>query len=700
MSIRPEQIAEAGATQQAAASDENHAVRVVAGPGTGKSRTIEDRVAWLLSRGMEGQRIAAVSFTRASTHDLRARVEQACDGAGYGGTRVRVTTLHALALRALRAAGALAAYPVDPNVLDDWEQESLFDAEFGQEAGIGSVPRRREIRVDHETFWSTGQYGQPPAQDAPVPPITEQERNRFRRFHGPRTQLYACVLPGEIIQRCVERIEAGLLDPLELLEIEHLIVDEFQDLNPMDLRFIYALAEQGATLFAAGDDDQSLYAFRYANPEGIQHFTQRFQPVGDHVLQHCFRCTPEVLNAAGTLITAFPAPNRIPKTPVSLYEASDPPVDGGFGRWQFDDAADEAHAIAQSCRRLIDAGLRPREIMILLSNARSLTWQIRDALNQFVVPFEPPRTSPFKNIPMGRAILTLLRIASHPDDYVALRTLITLLRGVGVGTAARIANVAIDEHLNYRDLFYVPLPEGLFTPAAERALLRARDVCAELLAWGPEDLFDEAHADDLDRMLRMVFDDEPDGDWRSEVEALPEGTLLHEVAAFLSTDKDDDRWDVLRAIYERLGEEIEREGVLPERVRMMTMHGSKGLSATVVFIPGLEEEVLPGPRRGRSPGQVLEAARMLYVAITRARAACVVSYATSRFINGQVAAHTPSRYAPHLGGAFGPGGCWPNCGSGRRGRRSNSPALDHLPLSVAGTARRTRPAESEPLARP
>jgi superfamily I DNA/RNA helicase len=154
----------------------------------------------------------------------------------------------------------------------------------------------------------------------------------------------------------------------------------------------------------------------------------------------------------------------------------------------------------------------------------------------------------------------------------------------------------------------------------------------------------------------MIFGDEPDADWRAEVDALPEGALLREVAAFLATDKDDDRWEVLRATHERLGEEIEREGVLPERVRMMTMHGSKGLSATIVFIPGLEEEILPGQRRARYPGQVLEAARMLYVSITRARIGCVVSYATSRFINGQVNAHTVSRYAPHLGGAFSPGG--------------------------------------------
>ena len=109
---------------------------------------------------------------------------------------------------------------------------------------------------------------------------------------------------------------------------------------------------------------------------------------------------------------------------------------------------------------------------------------------------------------------------------------------------------------------------------------------------------------------------------------------------------------MLAAIHVRLGQEMNPEEALPERVRVMTMHGAKGLSATIVFIPGMEEQILPGERRARFPGQVLEAARMVYVSITRARLGCVVSYATSRFINGQPTAHTASRYTASLGTPF------------------------------------------------
>jgi DNA helicase-2/ATP-dependent DNA helicase PcrA len=317
-----------------------------------------------------------------------------------------VTTLHALALRTLRASGALEAFPADPLVLDQWELKHIFDAEFGRWASIGSLPRRREIREDHEAFWSTGRHELRPSQRPPEPPISEQERTQFRAFHRPRTQLYSCVLPGELVQKCVERIDAGTLDPVGLLGIEHLIVDEFQDLNPMDLRFVYGLEHGGASVFVAGDDDQSLYSFRYAAPSGIQQFTEQFEDVGDHVLRHCFRCTPAVLGAAENLISSNAAPGRITKSHVSLYEDSDPPVTGALGCWSFPDGDQEARAVAASCRRLLDAGMPAREIMVLLSNARALQWQLTGAFADYEVPFEAARTEPFRDTQDGRALVT------------------------------------------------------------------------------------------------------------------------------------------------------------------------------------------------------------------------------------------------------------------------------------------------------
>jgi DNA helicase II / ATP-dependent DNA helicase PcrA len=319
MALRREQIQEAAAVQRAAAHDQSEHVRVVAGPGTGKSATIEERVCWLLSRGVQPDGIVGISFTGAASDDLRKRITSACERAELeGGASVAVSTLHSFALRILRRAGALAQYPADPTVLQPWELRNIFEEEFGEQCGIRSVPRREEIRRDHEAFWCTGDFD-PESMVPPDPPISDEERLRFRSFHGPTTQLYSCVLPGEVVAKCVEMMDAGTLDPVELLGMTDLIVDEFQDLNPMDLRFVHGLAERGVRVFVAGDDDQSLYAFRFATPEGIERFPVERPGTGDHTLGECFRCTPAVLDAAQSLMRAFPAPDRIDKNLRSLW---------------------------------------------------------------------------------------------------------------------------------------------------------------------------------------------------------------------------------------------------------------------------------------------------------------------------------------------------------------------------------------------
>ncbi len=279
----------------------------------------------------------------------------------------------------LRAAGQLH-YPADPLVLDDWELENIFDAEFGETAGK-QKRRRVAIRREHEAFWSTGVWNA--ADYIPAdPPITDAERTSFSIFHGPRSQTYSCVLPGEIVRQCVERIDANVLDPTQLLGITHLIVDEYQDLNPVDQRLIRQLIDRGLTTFIAGDDDQSIYSFRYASPAGIQTFVDDNPGAGDHTLSDCFRCASSIVDSANSLINGFAQPGRIPKQLNALYAASAPPVAGVVHRWRCSTAISEAAIIAQSCSNLIASGVDPGEILILLSNQRTQLELLCTALAQ------------------------------------------------------------------------------------------------------------------------------------------------------------------------------------------------------------------------------------------------------------------------------------------------------------------------------
>jgi len=652
MPLRPEQIAQAADVQQTAAHDGAAHVRVVAGPGTGKSATIEARVCWLLRQGVDAESIVAISFTRAAADDLRKRIIAACEtGEVAGGEPVAVSTLHSLALRALRQSGALGAYPVDPVILQRWELREIFEAEFGKVCGVASITRREDIRRDHEAFWCTGGFD-PESLVPPDPPISEDERQRFQAFHQPTTQLYSCVLPGEVVAKCVEMMDSGTMDPVELLGVSELIVDEFQDLNPMDLRFVHGLAERGVRVFAAGDDDQSLYAFRFATPEGIEQFPERRPGTGDHALFECFRCAPRVLNAAQSLIRRFPAPGRIDKNLTSLWAAADPPVDGAVCCWTFASGQAEAQSIAASCRRLIGAGVQPSEIMILLTSTRSQSTAIHEALTKADVPFSPAHEEAITDTDDGRAGYALLSIVVDPQNYVAHRTLLGIKKGVGLKTCTDIRYAVITNNRNYRELFYGTVPEGLVSRRARTALAAAADICAQISTWNALDLL----ADRLDDFCRLIDEhrgqDGASSELRALLDDLPADITLAETHAYLSADRDEDRRRILEAVADRLGRPEITTELVPERVQVMTMHGAKGLSAQVVFIPGLEDTILPGEKRRPYPGLVLEAARMLYVSITRARYMCILTYARTRIVFGALTQPPPSRFASALGTHF------------------------------------------------
>ena len=650
MPITQAQIQAAEQIQHSAAHDLSPQVRLIAGPGTGKSSAIEERVRWLLSKGTAPEAICAVSFTRASTLDLRVRIQSYCAHNGQpAATRVRVSTLHSLALRTLRAAGLLTAYPSDPLVMDNWEVQTVFDGEFRHIEGIGKT-RCEDIRREHEAFWSTGQWD-PPNYIPSNPPISAAERTRFQAYHGPRAQTYSCVLPGEIIRQCVSHMRSGTLDPVALLNIKQLIIDEYQDLNPMDLEFVDFVVAKGAIFFVAGDDDQSIYSFRYASPSGIQNFNINYPNYSPHFLTNCFRCTPTVLNSGQSLISANPGPDRITKNLVSLYSTADPPVQGITHLWNYPSGISEARGIAKSCSDLIQAGMNPREILVLLSNRHALGSTLSTEFQTAGVSFEPPRADSFLDSQAGRLALSLLRIVCEQDDYVAHRVFLGLLPGVGIGTCNTICEAVIRNNMNYRDVFYQSLPTGVFRGRAVNALNRARVICSQLSTWQAADIIGQRMAD-ISAIISNMIGQQDTQNWQNYASAFPAETTLEELRNLLWADTDEQQTALLTAVYERLNLTVPIGGLMPQRVRVMTMHGAKGLSARIVFIPGLEEETLPGPRRKPYPGLVMEAARLLYVSITRSRAACVMSYAGNRIVNGQFSGQTPSRFCTQLGGAF------------------------------------------------
>ncbi len=630
MPFTPQQIQAAEAQQDAAATELTPQVRLIAGPGTGKSRCIEKRVDYLLSQHVAPAKVFVISFTRASTNDLKKRIVEYCAQRGrqQEAQRLNISTMHSLALRALRRGNLLHAFPADPMVLDDWEQEKIFDPELGL-SGNFPPTRAAEIREAYETYWQT-------LQDTQLNPVTAQERALFSAYYPSMKSLYSCLLPGEMVRLCVDQIRLGALDPAHLLGIEHVVVDEFQDLNACDQEFVQAIAQSGTRLWVAGDDDQSIYSFRHAAPVGIQNFNLTYPGASSHQLEHCFRSTPSVLNPALQLVAANPG--RLPKVLNSLYAVANPPVNGAMRVWRFNTGNIEAREIAESCHALITAGIPAREIMILLANTRIQLSLIEQALLTSGIQFERPKGPALRNSLMGRAVLSLLRIVKNHQDYVAHRCLLGLQDGVGSLTCHRIAQAATNANLNFRDLFYVALPGGVFASRQGRALMAAAAICQELITWNLADTL-AGRAQAIEAFLRAILNSTRRqagaaavAEWQTLAGTLPGGTTLDELLAFVWSDDEVGQLKIIEDICTRLGagQANPATAAVNDRIRILTMHGCKGLAGRVVFIPGLEQTLMPGRRALQSPGLVHERRRLLYMSITRARACCIITLARRR----------------------------------------------------------------------
>lgn len=654
MAITQQQITQAKIVQDAAAQDLTQAVRLVAGPGTGKSFVIEGRVSWLIqNQNISPDNIIAVSFTRAAANDLRRRIQSKGQSVGINDIhRVRVSTLHSLALYILRKTGNLAQYPTDPVIFDDWELDNIFDSEFSNSIGI-TPTRASEIRRDHEAFWSTGIWN--PANLPPLNnPVSQQERNSFNGHYATRTQTYSCVLPGEVIRTCVDAINGGHIDPVAELGVEHIIIDEVQDLNPCDFQFIDILIQRGVNVFVSGDDDQSIYSFRFAFPQGIQNFVVNYPITSNHVLNDCFRCTVNILGAATNVLNTYPDPNRIPKNLTSVYSASIPTNNGYIVGNRFNTANQEVEYIANSCAGLINSGISPKDIMILLGNKRTLLNPITNALGVRNIPFDANQRDDFKDSNQGRFLISLLRILTNTNDYVAHRVLLGTPRGIGQGTTISITNKVIASNLNYRNIFYQPLPNNVFTNRESNAINKAIGNINTVNAWNlNEDL--NQRAGDIDQIILYNFTQAEVTDWRNQIQNLPLSMTLSELKEYIETDSEVVKSSIIDNILQRQnlqGNNPPAQNPL-DKIKIMSFHSSKGLDSKIVFIHGLEEGVFPTQRTQQSPGLLLENARLIYVAITRAKSACILSYSSRRTINGTSTNMIVSRFAQATGLVFG-----------------------------------------------
>ncbi len=645
MGFDPQECEEAEENQAKAAQDSSSLIRLIAGPGTGKSKVIEQRVSHLLNQGAKPKNIFVISYTRASANDLKRRIYKYCKNCNsiMNIDDINVSTLHSLALKILKSSGKLSKFPVDPLVLDEWEIENIFDLEFSISKNCNKK-RAAEMRKHHESIWATNSELVPEENI-----ISKEEIEDFDRFYKSRTNLYAAILPGEIIRSCVKEIEKdSSRNILSFTNITYLIIDEFQDLNPMDLKFVELIIQSGIKIFVAGDDDQSIYSFRHASPIGIQDFDKKYPSSKTYFLSHCFRCPPFILELAIDLIERYGGEKRIKKEYISMCKNSNPKIDGVTKYWKFRGYTKEAEAIAKSCKKLKEAGLSYNSIFILLKNRPVQFPKIKGFLDILGIRCELLKEENFRDTKIGRTLLAWIRLIGLPyerqDDYIALRSILKIKNGVGPQTINHIVNKIISSPLNFRKVFEDSSLE-IFNKKAKKVIQEIRQELKRIADWQNTDTI-KVRKDNIIKLINPI-DSEDKKSLCEFLKDIPEQATLQELKDYIRTDNFKNREIVIKSIYKRLEIPVEK---MEEReaVKIMSLHGCKGLSSDIVFIPGLENGVLPDERQKVNDKLQREGARMLFVGITRAKVCCILSYSTKRCIHGQTKTQSLSQYLSHL----------------------------------------------------
>lgn len=581
--------------------DPTESARVIAGPGTGKSYAAVQFLERLAKEHPE-LRVRMLTFTRAATAEFAAKMDDA-DLTGLG--IVRPATVHSFALSTLLRLGH-GALPTPLRIPDSWEVKNLIRPHLsvrlkaqGHRKATPKVVKKLEEEM--AAGWQS--------LDPEVPLFVETNPALGAAYVGlwrEHRRIFGYSLLAELPFAAGRILEDHGTTSVEL---DLLLVDEFQDLNEADIKMIRLIHEGGVAVIALGDDDQSIYGYRLAAPEGIRRFLTDFDTDHDYPLSESRRCGRRILDAAQTLIDA--QPGRLAKSP--LVAAPGAP-EGAYAYLRFRNEREELAGVAQIIASRIRVGVDPSQILVL---TRSVADRWASRLRPFLEELGISAAwTGWVEIALGedeiRRWLALAHLKLHGEDSLAWWTLLHVTEGIGGKIIDYVYdNAAGDETFGQA---LVRLKEEKL-PDRPRGWRRVETTMDEATA--------AINAMDLDG---EDLDDRGWGGWlldrmnpdRVSVDAR---RLLEMVGSAVAID---DGLEGLLGQLETMGKDLAASEGLG--VRVMTMTGSKGLTVNTTIVMGVEQGIVP-----RDNADEAEERRLLYVAMTRATDMCVLTYAQRRF---------------------------------------------------------------------
>jgi ATP-dependent DNA helicase Rep len=603
---------------------------VLAGAGSGKTRVIVEKMAHLVSSGrMPARRIAAITFTNKSAREMRERVARRLRGdAGDGLT---VCTFHALGLKLLQVEHARLGLRRGFSIFDAEDSS----AQFKDLLPPGSKPDAIEAVKQLVSRAKNACLSPEQAADAAAS-VREREAAALYKRYQQRLATFNAVDFDDLIRLPVQLLES---DPECVAawreRIGYLLVDECQDTNDAQYRLLKAIAGPKGDFTCVGDDDQSIYAWRGANPDNLLQLASDYPQLEVVKLEQNYRCSNRVLRAANALIAHNP--HEHPKT---LWSQQ---ADGERIRvWECKDAAHEAEKVAGEIQFLNQLRGAPWSDFCVLFRGNHQSRALEKALQLLRVPYHLSGGTAFLDRGEVKDAMAWLRLVANPDDDAAfLRAVTSPSRGVGGTTLAKLAELAQHAHLplsraadSIALLKQLParsgnalqefagIVRGLRADAAKLApaeLVRKLNERSGLLAMLRAQCKDEAQFQARRRNLDEL------ADWFDGGRNASPGDLAAALALLSHADKGD----------------------AGNQVRLMSLHAAKGLEFRYVFIVGVEDGNLPH-EASIEEGRLDEERRLLYVGITRAKEALWLSHAREASRWGDRLRLSPSRFLDEL----------------------------------------------------
>ena len=567
------------------ASSLNDRIRVVAGPGTGKSFAMKRRVGRLLEGGTDPRKILALTFTRVAAEDLHRELVSmrvaGCD-------QMEGVTLHSLSFRILSRNHVLQATGRTPRPLNDFELKPLLADLASDHDGVRGV--RKRIKA-YEAAWARLQHEEPGH-------VRSAEDQAFITDLVPWLQFHKAMLIGEVIPHLYEYLRNNPTAE-ERAEYTHIVVDEYQDLNKAEQRVIDLLAD-AAEVCIVGDDDQSIYRFKHAHPDGIREWIQNTPTADDIALDECRRCPTTVTDIASHLIQ-FNTNRPVPRTLSRRVENGA----GDVRITQYPTLAAEVSGVATTIAQMVKSGTPPGDILVL-AQRNVIGTPIYEKLIELGVPVKSYYAEAELDQVGTQRRFALLKLLVDRGDRVALRWLL------GLGSQSWFS----------------------------RAYRRLRDYCEEnnVTPWEALEQIQSGriaipHVNSLKRRFDEITAElrelEECADLRSVIDRVfPEGDeSVRDLRALslqiLDELDNDERTEFLRELSNAITKpEIPLE---IEDVRIMSLHKSKGLSSAITFVCGCVQGLLPRLAHQHASSSERQATleeqrRLFYVGITRVKA--------------------------------------------------------------------------------